>query len=86
MNNSNHITLPRRVRLNPKDQANVPAKQYYDRDITKCDPPPTPTQLWMCPGCDQLHLNEPIYLVYYRCLCGWHGNRNALLTESRYVD
>lgn len=71
--------------MNPRHQANLTASQQYKRDLTKCDPPPPATQLWMCPSCDTLHLNCPITLNQYRCKCGWHGNRDELLV-AHYPD
>lgn len=44
------------------------------------DPPPQATQRWLCPGCDQHHIEQPVDMDYYRCSCGWKGDRKTLLT------
>jgi hypothetical protein len=66
-------------RLNKVLQHAVPAIQQYRRDLTQCDPLPIATQQWMCPHCDNHHHNTPYNMKYYRCGCGWHGDRNSLL-------
>jgi len=72
--------------MNPRDQANVPAAQHYDRDLTQCDPLPPATQMWMCPNCNHLHTDLPIDIKQYRCRCGWHGDRDELLMEILNVN
>jgi len=64
--------------LNYEVQAGIPALQQYHRDLNDCVPLKRATQRWMCPQCDEQHTNEPVFLLTYRCNCGWHGSRDEL--------
>jgi len=67
------------MKRNPRIQHLVPTAVHIKRDLTNCDPPPKPTQMWMCPRCDTCHHNLPFHIINYSCKCGWNGNRIDLL-------
>ncbi len=67
------------MKRNPTVQYAVPTSTQIKRDLSNCDKLPNATQRWMCPRCNQQHINLPTYITHYRCHCGWEGNRHQLL-------
>jgi len=63
---------------NPKYQHNVDLFQT-GRNLDACDPAPVQTELWNCPNCQRSHKAKPINPPTYKCICGWYGDKLALI-------
>ena len=66
-------------KLVPAAQWGLPALQQRKRDPKTFAPVPKATQTWMCPQCEGIHYDIPVYLTLYHCACGWVGTRIQLL-------
>jgi hypothetical protein len=77
-------------KIHMSQQVGLTALQVYEATDGPYTPP-NPSQQWMCPTCDEHHFGCPAVMDYYRCECGWHGDRDQLLlaqptAEERFME